>query len=368
LITKIEFAAQKTNDEAGLLILRGDEKSFVKLYSSVNGSGQKTIYFCFDNNKYEVLNTVGNIVWLKVTRTNHIVKGYFSNDGNDWIQVGQSFDISSIDLYSDYVTFTGTRQGLYVQNTLAYFDFYIYRDAFSPILAECPANQYGTTVSSKQNGISSLDNIGDSDWALYASVEFGNDNEYVKSADSVAIIASCASAGGVVEVWLDSLDSNSKIAECNISNTGSWVTYKTFTSNLLMPVLGRHDVYLRFKGTGTGKLFMLQWLTFIDKDNPTTSVNDQRTGQLQEKFLLNQNYPNPFNPTTIISFTLPAKSFVTLKVFDSLGREVSTLVSNELSPGTYSKQWNAQGLSSGTYFARLQTKTFVETKKLVLLK
>ena len=113
---------------------------------------------------------------------------------------------------------------------------------------------------------------------------------------------------------------------------------------------------------------MLQWLTFIDKNNPTTSVSEPRTGQLEKKFMFNQNYPNPFNPTTTISFTLPVKTFVTLEVFDSLGREVSKLFSNEMFPGTYSKQWNAQGLSCGTYFARLQTSSLIETKKLVLLK
>ena len=70
-------------------------------------------------------------------------------------------------------------------------------------------------------------------------------------------------------------------------------------------------------------------------------------------FSLDQNYPNPFNPATIISFSLPSKSFVSLRVFDALGREVSTLVSEELSGGTYTRQWNAAALPSGVYFYRL---------------
>ena len=265
LITRVEFDAKTVNDEAGLLILRGDEKSIVKLYSSVNGSGKKVIDFSFDNNKDEVDNSAGKTVWLKITRVNHIVNGYFSNDGNNWNKVGKDYDISSIDKYSDYVTFTGTRQGLYVQNNKAYFDLYIYRDAYTPILAECPANQYGAKVTPKQNGISSLTDINNNDWALYAGVEFGND-EYVKKPSSVKITASCASSGGAVEVWLDSLDSKSKIAECKINNTGSLDNYKTFTTNLLMPVSGRHDVYVRFKGEGSGNLFNFQWMTFVDKN------------------------------------------------------------------------------------------------------
>lgn len=85
-------------------------------------------------------------------------------------------------------------------------------------------------------------------------------------------------------------------------------------------------------------------------------------------FNLNQNYPNPFNPATTISFSLPSKSFVSLKVYDALGREVSSILSEELSAGIYSKQWNAADLPSGVYFYRLQVGLFNETKKFVLLK
>jgi acetyl esterase/lipase len=86
------------------------------------------------------------------------------------------------------------------------------------------------------------------------------------------------------------------------------------------------------------------------------------------KFSVSQNYPNPFNPSTTINFTLPIKSFVTLTIFDSLGRQVSKIISEEMPPGTYTREWNAKGLSSGTYLFRLQAGSYLETKKLVLLK
>jgi hypothetical protein len=93
-------------------------------------------------------------------------------------------------------------------------------------------------------------------------------------------------------------------------------------------------------------------------------------------YVLGQNYPNPFNPATTISFGVPTQSFVSLKVFDTLGKEVSTLLSKQLSAGTYSRQWNTAGLSSGVYFYRLQAgdastgsaRGFVETKKMIVLK
>jgi hypothetical protein len=86
------------------------------------------------------------------------------------------------------------------------------------------------------------------------------------------------------------------------------------------------------------------------------------------EFALCQNYPNPFNPATTISFSLPRKSFVSLKVFDALGREVAILLADELPAGTYARQWNAAGLASGVYFYRLQAGLFSETRKLILLR
>ena len=86
------------------------------------------------------------------------------------------------------------------------------------------------------------------------------------------------------------------------------------------------------------------------------------------RFELHQNFPNPFNPSTTFSFDLYSKSFVTLLVYDALGRKIATLVSEELSPGTYVRQWSGESLSSGIYFYRLQAGLNTETKKLVLLR
>jgi lysophospholipase L1-like esterase len=102
-------------------------------------------------------------------------------------------------------------------------------------------------------------------------------------------------------------------------------------------------------------------------EKATTGMNN-KNWNLPNTSLLLQNYPNPFNPSTTINFNVPVKAFVTLRLFDLLGREVGTLVSDELLPGVYLKQWNASGLPSGTYMARLQAGECVATTKLVLLK
>ncbi|MFH0734041.1 MAG: T9SS type A sorting domain-containing protein [bacterium] len=90
--------------------------------------------------------------------------------------------------------------------------------------------------------------------------------------------------------------------------------------------------------------------------------------ELPTNFTLNQNYPNPFNPTTTISFSLPAKEIVTLKIYDALGKEVASLYDEELQAGTYQTQWNASSVASGVYFYRLQAGKFSSSKKLMLIK
>jgi hypothetical protein len=90
--------------------------------------------------------------------------------------------------------------------------------------------------------------------------------------------------------------------------------------------------------------------------------------QLATEYKLEQNYPNPFNPTTSIKYQIPTVAHVTLKVFDVLGREVATLVDGIEEPGYKSVRWNANDVASGLYFYRLQAGSFIETKKMLLLR
>jgi hypothetical protein len=84
--------------------------------------------------------------------------------------------------------------------------------------------------------------------------------------------------------------------------------------------------------------------------------------------LLKQNYPNPFNPLTNIRFDIPRSSNVNLIIYNALGREVTILVNEKLSTGSYEVDWNASGYPSGVYFYKLETDDFVKARKMVLIK
>ena len=96
---------------------------------------------------------------------------------------------------------------------------------------------------------------------------------------------------------------------------------------------------------------------------------------IPDRFSLGQNYPNPFNPVTKINYDVPNSRgsanrslFVTIKIFDVLGKEVAVLVNDLRSAGRYSVDWNAEGYTSGIYFCRMQSGEFLDIKRLMLLK
>ncbi len=372
LMTRMDFNPQSTGDQAGLWVFNGNETIFAKLYSSVDSAGKKIVAFSYESTYYKVNSPVtatDTTLWLKLVRVVHTLTGYCSLNGYNWIKVGNTVNVADMDgLQPNYNSWTGNRQGLFVQGSMAQFDFYIYRDAYTPILADCPANQYGTAISRPDiNGAVSLTSIVNGDWAMYAGVEFGDSTEYPMQADSVQITASCASTGGTVEVWLDSLDAGTKIAECNITNTGSPTNFRTFTAPVLTPVSGSHDVYLKFTGSGSGNLYQVEWLNFIDSSHSETTPVLQ-SSHLPKQFELQQNYPNPFNPTTNIGFRIADVGLVTLKVYDVLGRRVATLVDKVEQPGNYAVQFNGGRFASGVYFYRLDAGGKILTHKMVLIK
>jgi len=108
------------------------------------------------------------------------------------------------------------------------------------------------------------------------------------------------------------------------------------------------------------------WLYWKDTISIVTSVEDEI--EIPISYKLFQNYPNPFNPTTTIKYQIPELSFVSLKVYDVLGKEIAILLNEEKPVGTYELTWIAENLPSGIYFYQLKAGSFIETKKMVLMK
>ena len=106
----------------------------------------------------------------------------------------------------------------------------------------------------------------------------------------------------------------------------------------------------------------------VHNDRGITSVKNIKKNVILYRFYLAQNYPNPFNPTTTINYKIPKTSFVTLKIYNVLGKEIATLVNEEKPAGNYNVEFNAKGLSSGIYFYRIRAGEYVQTKKMILMK
>ncbi|MCB0742462.1 MAG: SMP-30/gluconolactonase/LRE family protein [Ignavibacteriae bacterium] len=106
----------------------------------------------------------------------------------------------------------------------------------------------------------------------------------------------------------------------------------------------------------------------VYKIRPLLTGIKNQSSTLPEKILLYQNYPNPFNPTTSINYSLPKKSYISLKVFNLLGKEVKTLYEGIREAGDYTSTFSGKRLSSGVYYYRLESENFNGTKKLLIIK
>ncbi len=152
------------------------------------------------------------------------------------------------------------------------------------------------------------------------------------------------------------------------SNSNSWTRIDSlpFVKTSHTASVFKNKIYL-ISGSTTSLLAGFTPTSTVYSFDIPVGVETQ-DNNIPEYFVLNQNFPNPFNPSTKIKYSVPQSSNVVIKVFDILGNEIETLINEEKPIGTYEITWNAGSLPSGIYFYRLQTGSFVETKKMLLLK
>jgi len=154
------------------------------------------------------------------------------------------------------------------------------------------------------------------------------------------------------------------------NNGASWINknqgFPSYPSNPSVASLLIVNGYI-FAGTNGQSVWRRSLSEAIGIQNVSTEI--------PSSYSLGQNYPNPFNPVTKIKFDIPqsvilsgAKNLVVLKVYDILGKEIQTLVNEQLQPGTYEATFDGSSLNSGIYFYRLTTEGFTETKKMLMIK
>ncbi len=176
-------------------------------------------------------------------------------------------------------------------------------------------------------------------------------------------------------------NANHQIKVDYYSGSGEWELLKRFETNgepyrvpfdsvcIEIPPDGLHsDFKIRFNAVQLNSFNSEFYFDNIMIFGGTFTGVEQVSGEIPLKFSLEQNYPNPFNPVTRIEFKIPKESFVKLRIYDLLGREIVSLINSEYEAGTYSIDFNAVNYPSGVYFYRFEAGDFVQTKRMVLIK
>ena len=225
------------------------------------------------------------------------------------------------------------------------------------------ANYDGNTVSLFRNK-SVSGSITDSSFASKVDFTAGTTPHAVSIGD--------VNGDGKPDVAVANRSSNTVSVLRNKSDSGS-ITASSFDAKVdfttgVYPSATTGDV----DGDGRPDLAVTNWngnavSIFRNTVGQVTGV-EVSLNQVPKKYSLSQNFPNPFNPSTSIEYVLAERSFTSLKIYNVLGEEVATLVSEVKSPGIHKAEWSADGFSSGVYFYRLQTRDFAQTRKLILLR
>jgi len=275
-------------------------------------------------------------------------------------------------------------------------------DIYSDIGLDVAADQYGNSAITGYFSGSII--VGDT--TLTAQ---GNEDIFIIKYDPDGNVSWARKAGGNLNMALDEAHGISADSEGNFYIAGHFEGAATFGDTTLISSGSYDIVCAKYDSEGNcswavkvggsdddwgdditlsaqGDIFLAGWyystITFGDTTVTSTGQSDVCIIKLSEtpssliyvrsnspkQFSLNQNYPNPFNPNTTIEFDLSKTTEVSLKVYNILGEEVSTLVSDRLSAGSYSYEWDASKYASGVYLYRLEAGGFIETKKMILMK
>jgi len=323
---------------------------------TTNGGGSWSNYRLRKNNSFKgvkVINT--NLAYVFETGNFHRT----TNAGLSWVLYGPYSFIDNWDAHDTYLWGVGTSNqtsytlariskstdnGLnWTSFTYGNSDTYYYGKEIFMINNNVGYFSWNTSSFGVANRLSYTNN-GGLNWNIISTVGQGTENMYYFNAITGFGFRANTSTSSVIY---------------KTSNSGSnwrnvvvqeYVNDIIFTSELIGFCVANYGVLLKT----------------INGGEPIGIRNI--SNEIPNNFLLLQNYPNPFNPSTNINFSIPSNTFVTIRVFDISGKDISTLVNENLNAGSYKVDFDGSHYPSGVYYYKIETENFTETKKMILLK
>ena len=218
--------------------------------------------------------------------------------------------------------------------------------------------QDNTLYAVDGNGIHRSDDLGDS-WVLADNgIPKGANGSYIFTVYAMEI----NSAGHVFSSikYLDTQDVTHYDMFRSLNKGNNW-------STLSNGIIGDYTI-VNDISIGTDNFAYIASTNGVYRSDFATGITKDEEIPMPHSFILEQNYPNPFNPSTTIKFSVPQALYVSIRIYDVLGNEITTLVNEELQTGSYLVEFDGSNLSSGVYFYTLRAGKFISTKKLVLMK
>ncbi len=252
-VTRVNCSATDTTVKAGLYLSNGNQTTFLRLYTGFEGG--KQIVFRFDTAVRTIPNKFGNTVWLKIARSQHLLTGYCSGNGKNWVSMGAPISVVNLDkVQPNYNSWVGTSVGLFAEGKAADFDLFVCKDGFSAMPAIGYSNFYGIEKISGNNSVSSVtNNSAYGGWMMLSGVALGNG---LRNAAAIELSVSALKAG-VLEIWLDDLNPQhgKLIASIPVSSSNSENNFKTFRKTI-KNASGHHDVFIKFPAGSERQLFV----------------------------------------------------------------------------------------------------------------
>lgn len=251
-VTKVDFNTQNNSAGAGIYLTNGNQKVDVRLYTGFENG--KKIIFRMDTAIRMVDNSMGNVVWLKLERNEHSLTGYYSKDGKVWLAVGKPVSSIGLDIAQpNFNSWVGTSVGLFAEGQSADFDYFVCKDGKSILPVAGYSNYFGVKTIDAPAGKVVTNASSKGGWLMVSGVELG------KQASSINLTAS-ANSSGVVEIWMDDLQTGQLLARVPFKNTNG--KFSSLTTSF-KKVSGQHDIFIKYP-SGVAQQLRISTIQFKD--------------------------------------------------------------------------------------------------------